>query len=106
MKIKGLEFVCTCHWWPEQYDVKDSDGKIVGYVRLRLGYFLVEYPECDGETVFEEEFPICMKGRFDDDQEREVYLTAAADAILAAIARSGQGGACAEQPAPRQTQSS
>lgn len=41
----------TCYACPEQYDVF-LDGKQVGYLRLRHGYFRCDYPNCGGETVY------------------------------------------------------
>jgi len=87
MIIKGLEFDCTCHGFPEQYDVKDSDGKIVGYVRLRWGCFRVDYPECGEETLLEADLGGFFRGRFDDDRERTRWLTIAADAIISRMAK-------------------
>lgn len=37
----------TCYAYPEQYDVF-LDGKQVGYLRLRHGYFRCDYPNCGG----------------------------------------------------------
>ena len=41
----------TCYACPEQYDVF-LDGKQVGYLRLRHGYFRCDYLNCGGETVY------------------------------------------------------
>jgi len=51
MIIKGYELLMTCGACPEQYDVY-RNGKIVGYLRLRHGYFTASYPECGGEIVY------------------------------------------------------
>lgn len=75
--IKGYELYQTCGACPEQYDVM-KDGKQVGYLRLRHGYFSVEYPDCGGKEVYEAEPK--GDGEFFDD-EREFYLNAAIDAI-------------------------
>jgi len=85
VKIKGLEFERTCHECPEQYDVFDADGKQVGYVRLRWVCFRVDYPEVGEETIFEADVGEDMTGRFDSEEERQRYLTAAADAINSKI---------------------
>lgn len=45
------ELVETCGACPEQYDVL-LDGEIVGYLRLRHGYFSVSYPGVGGEEVY------------------------------------------------------
>lgn len=62
----------TCVACPEQYDMLDSEGNIVGYFRLRHGKFRVEYPDVGGVLVFE------AKPKGDGlfkDYEREYYLT-------------------------------
>lgn len=46
----------TCSACPEQFDAYlegDLDNKQVGYLRLRHGYFSVEYPDSGGETIYE-----------------------------------------------------
>lgn len=47
-----IELVQTCGACPEQYDAF-LNGKQVGYLRLRHGWFRVDYPVCGGETIFE-----------------------------------------------------
>ena len=73
MEINGYELKETCGACPEQYDVFKDDA-VVGYLRLRHGYFSAEYPFCGGQTVYEAQPK--GDGRFYDD-EREHYLTAA-----------------------------
>jgi hypothetical protein len=68
----------TC---PEQYDAM-VDGEIVGYLRLRNGYFRVDYPICGGKTIFEA-YPN-GDGTFTT-EEREEYLDRAIEAILEEI---------------------
>lgn len=41
--MEKLRLVLTCHACPEQYDVYLGD-KLIGYMRLRHGYFRAEYP--------------------------------------------------------------
>lgn len=71
----NIKLVQTCGACPEQYDAY-LDGKRVGYLRLRHGYFRVE---CYGEIVFES-YPK-GDGCFDID-ERERYLKHAKRAIM------------------------
>jgi hypothetical protein len=73
MNIYGYELIKTCGGCPEQYDVY-KNNKMVGYLRLRHGYFRADCPECCGTVVYE----ACPKGdgSFDED-EREFYLTEA-----------------------------
>lgn len=47
--IDDIELIETCRGCPEQYDAI-VDGEIIGYLRLRHGYFSVEYK---GELVYE-----------------------------------------------------
>lgn len=76
--IDDLQLICTCGACPEQYDVFDSKGHQVGYLRLRHGHFRADYPDCGGETVYESN--TIGDGVFDDD-ERQVELKNAIAAI-------------------------
>lgn len=67
----------TCSACPEQYDVY-IDGEMLGYMRLRHGYFYAEYKD---EKVYEAEPN--GDGIFDGD-ERLMYLNAACMTILTA----------------------
>jgi hypothetical protein len=77
-EIDGLKLVCTCVACPEQYDVFDSEGNQVGYLRLRHGHFRADYPDCGGETVYKADTK--GDGAFDDG-ERMVELKRAVEAI-------------------------
>ena len=76
----GLILKNTCYACPEQYDVYYEDT-LCGYMRLRHGYFRVEYyktPDDKGEIVYE-----CSPqgdGIFEND-EREEHLKKGAEAI-------------------------
>lgn len=79
VEINGLKLVLTCPACPEQYDVFNAEGKQVGYLRLRHGYFRADYPDCGGETVYESQ----PKGDgIFDDNERMPELTKAVHALL------------------------
>lgn len=67
----------TCVACPEQYDAFIGN-KQVGYLRLRHGYFRVDYPNCGGETIYEASPK--GDGIFEED-ERERYLKEAKQAI-------------------------
>lgn len=67
----------TCGACPEQYDAYE-DGTLVGYLRLRHGYFSVSYPDPSGVLVYEG-YPY-GDGVFED-EERERYLREAVHAI-------------------------
>ena len=79
-EIMGYNLIMTCGACPEQYDVFDSEGKQVGYLRLRYGNFRADYPEHSGETVYKHSFDDGWKGIFDDG-EREFFLTEAVKAL-------------------------
>ena len=80
MQILDYVLKMNCGACPEQYDVFDSDGKQVGYLRLRYGGFRADYPDCDGDTVYRYSFDDAWKGMFDN-EEREFFLTEAVKAI-------------------------
>lgn len=63
---------------PEQYDVF-KDGKQVAYYRLRHGEFRADYPDCDGETIYEAQPQ--GDGIFDAN-ERLFYLAKAMRQVL------------------------
>ncbi len=74
----------TCGACPEQYDVFDSNGKQVGYLRLRYGKFKVWYPDViveGGKIIYQHVFEDDWKGTFHDDEEREFFLTEAVKAL-------------------------
>src|SRR3954469_24882867 len=73
----------------EQYDAFDASGEQVGYLRLRHGRFRVDFPTNGGQTIFEAR-PM-GDGIFDDD-ERDVYVQQACDAIVARLSREQSGG--------------
>lgn len=77
-EIDGLKLVCTSIACPEQYDVFDSSGKKVGYLRLRHGRFRADHPDCGGETVYSSLTE--GDGTFSND-ERDLELKKAIKAI-------------------------
>ncbi len=85
MQIKDIELVQTCGACPEQYDAF-LGGKMVGYLRLRHGYFYVSYPYVGGETVYEA-YPD-GDGCFDSEEERGYHLRNAKHAIIEKINNS------------------
>ena len=76
--MSDIELVQTCGACPEQYDAYHN-GKVVGYLRLRHGYFRAE---CHGSTVYET--ATIGDGCFDGD-EREKHLRKAKKAIRRAL---------------------
>jgi len=77
MEINGYELKETCMACPEQYDVF-KDGKQVGYLRLRHGWFYASVPDCSDNIIYEAEPE--GDGIFKDN-ERMKYLTEAIIAI-------------------------
>lgn len=86
-EIGGFKLICTCGACPEQYDVFDSSGKKVGYLRLRHGRFRADFGDCGGETVYESQTR--GDGVFDDD-ERMVELGRAVEAINKRLSSRGE----------------
>ena len=39
IKAKDIKLACISDAFPEQYDAVDSEGNVVGYRRLRWGFF-------------------------------------------------------------------
>lgn len=68
--VEKIRLVQTCGACPEQYDVYFDDVAL-GYLRLRFGRFTADYPDCDGETVYEASTR--GVGVFDKD-ERDYHL--------------------------------
>lgn len=78
IKPDEIVLVETCYACPEQYDAV-YNGQIIGYLRLRHGYFRVDYPNCGGETVYE--VNTVGDGRFHDEDERSLHLTRAKEIL-------------------------
>lgn len=82
--IKGLEFICTCSSFPEQYDVVYNTGEKryqVGYVRLRHGTFRVIHPDCTDDCILYKSFDNHMMGVFEEESSRLEHLQKAAEEI-------------------------
>jgi hypothetical protein len=76
------KLVLTCAAFPEQYEVRDDQDKVMGYLRLRHSYFYAAYVLPDGEC--EEPYAYEAEPQGDGwflDEERGVYLTAAVQAL-------------------------
>lgn len=86
--INDITLEKTCPACPEQYDAFIGE-KQVGYLRLRHGYFRVDYPSAGGETIYEA-YPK-GDGSFYDD-EREFYLIRAKIAILFHLKQHSKDG--------------
>lgn len=82
VEIKGLTFIPYTLACPAQYDVEDSEGTHVGYVRLRWGILRCDYPDWGGEIIYTHNFHEDFKGIFDSDEERDEYFGLIADEIL------------------------
>lgn len=53
LEVDGYTLKCICGACPEAYEVFDSKGNQVGYLRLRHGWFRADYPVANGEIVYE-----------------------------------------------------
>lgn len=87
MNIKGLYFYLTCSACPEQYDVENSYGNLVGYVRLRWGTLSCEYPNVGGEMIYTASIGDGLTGCFESDEQRMKHLNNIADKILEKISK-------------------
>lgn len=83
--ISGLKFVKTSDACPEQYDVYNSHGTKVAYIRLRFGFFTcsLRYNNVQGRTVYSEDLDpeLHLKGNFRNENERQKYLKMCAGII-------------------------
>jgi hypothetical protein len=77
-EIDGYTLARTCYACPEQYDVF-KDGELVGYLRLRHGYFYAAVPDAGGEVIYETAEPM-GDGLFEP-EERDRFLAEAVQAI-------------------------
>lgn len=82
MIIKGLNFINTSEFCPEQYDVKDKNGNRVAYVRLRFECLRCSVPDCGGKEIYRHYFDYEFQGSFANDVERDYYLNTIANKIL------------------------
>lgn len=82
MRIEGLDFKRTCRSTPEQYDVYDRAGNMVGYVRLRFGQLTCSYPDVGGEIICSISFDDEWMGEFNSKEERMYCLNIVACAIV------------------------
>lgn len=85
--LSKIELTLTCDGCPEQYDAF-LDGKQVGYLRLRHGWFRVDFPDCGGETIYESG-DMRGDGSFYED-EREYFLNEAKIAIAKRMIECGE----------------
>lgn len=90
MNIKGLEFVMTSSACPEQYDVYDGQRNIVGYIRLRWGGLVCEYPNVWGKVIYSANIGDGWTGWFENSEQRMFHLNAIADKIIAAMKGLGE----------------
>lgn len=81
VSIQDIELHQTCETCPEQYDAFLGERQ-VGYLRLRHGYFRVDFPDC-GDKIIYEANPI-GDGEFFT-EERDFYLNEAKKAIVIAL---------------------
>ena len=75
-----IELTQTCYACPEQYDALLS-GEVVGYLRLRHGYFSVRCPGPEGEEVYFNGSDALGDGIFASEEIRTKELSEAKHAI-------------------------
>ena len=75
---EGIDLEQTCGACPEQYDAY-LHGELIGYLRLRHGWFTVSYPNVGGEEVYSTSTD--GDGMFED-YERDYHLTMAKVALI------------------------
>ncbi len=80
-----IKFVQTSPACPEQYEAFDEAGDQVGYLRLRHGWFRVDFPQHSGDTIYEAH--PSGDGSFDD-EERSFFLQQAFNAIERKLSRT------------------
>lgn len=83
--MSRLRLIQTCGACPEQYDVYDGEEK-VGYMRLRHGYFYVQYPSSGGTVVYTANPR--GDGSFADERERKLHLRMGCRAIIEQMMRN------------------
>ena len=88
MDINGLRFVMTCSACPEQYDVYDKTGRMVGYIRFRWGYLSCSYPDVGGEEIYSASIGDGFTGSFENERQRRDYLTRIANEITKRLSSS------------------
>ncbi len=80
METNDIQLVKTCECCPEQYDAWDSQGNIVGYIRVRWGYMAAYCPDAGSDNRV-----YCTKikgfGHFASNCERKMHLRRAKAAI-------------------------
>lgn len=76
-----LTFINTCPACPEQYDVLNTEGEQVAYIRLRYGRLRVIIPNVGGIAIYVKEFDDNLKGVFSTQEERIDHLSSIARAI-------------------------
>ena len=81
MNYKDIKLVETCGFCPEQYDAELKNGSVVGYLRLRWGYFQVSCPDTMGEIVYEIPIGHGYTGSFESHKQRKKHLKKAKKAI-------------------------
>ncbi len=86
MSTISLNFVLTCEYCPEQYDVFWNE-MMVGYMRLRHGNLTVECPDVFDELVYSHKFENC-DGNFTNESVRLEHLSLAAQAVFEWLKRN------------------
>ncbi|MCW2754651.1 MAG: hypothetical protein JWQ32_2062 [Marmoricola sp.] len=72
-----MKLVATCRSCPEQYELRDDQGTVFAYFRLRGGRYSVTVPDVGGEVVYEADWhdDDPYKGGFDSQPEAVQQLS-------------------------------
>lgn len=81
MIIDKLNFIKTSEVCPEQYDVFDQKGNMVGYVRLRWGALSCAYPDFGGKMIYSASVGCGWDGSFKSENQRQFFLKTIAKRI-------------------------
>lgn len=77
----GYAFRNTCCGCPEQYNMINGRGRVVGYVRLRYGFLRVDDRLYGKRGILTHQFPNELMGIFDDNDQRLEWLQKAAHCL-------------------------
>lgn len=71
---------------PEEYKIIDEENNnMLAYIRLRWGILTCHYPNKSGERIYAYNFFDVCKGEFENELERQKYLTQIADKVKKAL---------------------
>lgn len=79
---EDIEFFKIYPRCPEQYEVTDKKGNILGYARVRWGFFIVWCPdECSNDEVYSAKIGSLM-WEFPNDEARKYHIEKAKSKVV------------------------